>query len=353
MVQVGPVTDAGFPSGIEAIADLAPVDDEAGSGWLVLDAGGVISRWDLAAGTCTTLAATSVPPEPGHQAWCGHDLRRRLHVSASGLFAAVVNDYGRLGEVIDLRAGRVTMALDNDGGHQETVPFSLAFARHHDQDVVIHRTAWNRLDVSEAASGHLLTARGPTSYRPGEPRPDHYLDYFHGALYLSPDGARIFDDGWFWQPVGIPVVWELAAWLDANVWESEDGPTRIDFGWLEDWNRAFTWIGSHRVAIEDTGDDETPACTRVFDLAQAASPGPVPIRQATEVTVMCGPEGRFFSDGTTLLSSAEDGLSLWDPLAGTRTGFTPGFTPAYYHPATRELVEVSGGRLRHAQLGQG
>lgn len=91
----------------------------------------------------------------------------------------------------------------------------------------------------------------------GETRPGHYLDYFHGALYLSPDGARIFDDGWLWQPAGIPVAWELAAWLDGNPWESEDGPTKVDFCWLQDWDRAFTWIGSHHVAIEDTGDDET------------------------------------------------------------------------------------------------
>jgi hypothetical protein len=91
----------------------------AGLGWPVLDAGGVISRWDLAAGTCTALAAASVPGEPDHQAWCGHELRRRLRVSASGLFAAVVNDYGRFGEVIDLRAGRVKIAIDNGGGDAE------------------------------------------------------------------------------------------------------------------------------------------------------------------------------------------------------------------------------------------
>lgn len=52
---------------------------------------------------------------------------------------------------------------------------------------------------------------------------------------------------------------------------------------------------------------------------------------------------------TTLLSSGEDGLSLWDPLTGTRTGYTPQFTPAYHHPTARELVEVSDGRLRRAQ----
>jgi hypothetical protein len=218
----------------------------------------------------------------------------------------VVNDYGRLGEVIDLRAGRVTMALDNGGGHAETVPSSLAFARHRGRDVVIHRTAWNRLDLSDASSGRLLTARGPTGYQSGEPRPGHYLDYFHGALYVSPDEARIFDDGWFWHPVGIPVAWELAAWLDGNAWESEDGPTKIEFCVLEYWDRAFTWIGSDRVAIEDIGDDHTPACTRVFDLTPAAPRGRT--RHAAEIAVFARPAGRLFSDGTALLSADDDGL---------------------------------------------
>jgi hypothetical protein len=348
MVHVGPVTDAGLPAGMGPITDLAPVDDETGLGWLVLDADGMIARWDLASGTCRPLATASVPGEPDHQAWCGHNVRRRLHVSASALFAAVVNDYGRFGEVIDLRTGRVTMVLDNGGDNEETVPFSLTFARHRGRDVVVHRTAWNRLDVSEAASGRLLTAREPTGHQPDEARPDHDLDYFHGALYLSPDGARIFDDGWFWHPVGIPVAWELAAWLDANAWESEDGPSRVEFCLLEYWDRAFTWIGSDRAAIEDVGDDETPACTRVFDLTRPASPGPGGGRWAAEIAVLHGPAGRFFSDGSTLLSSGEDGLSSWDPLTGTRTGFTPEFTPAYHHPSARELAELSDGKLRRA-----
>lgn len=312
-----------------------------------MDPDGVISRWNLAEGTCAAMARASVPGELGHQAWDGHELRRRLHVSGSGLFAAVVNDYGRFGEVIDLRAGRVTMALDNGGGHPETVPFSLVFGSHRGRDVVIHRTAWNRLDVSDPASGRLLTARGPTSYRSGEPRPDHYLDYFHGALHLSPDGARIFDDGWFWHPIGMPMAWELASWLEGNAWESEDGPTKTEFCLLEYWDRAFTWIGSHRVAIEDVGDDETPACTRVFGLTQATTDSPGHTRQAAEIAVLDGPRRRFFSDGTTLFSVAEDGLSLWDPATGARAGTVPGFTPAYYHPVAHEFIEVNHTSLRH------
>jgi hypothetical protein len=216
MAEIGPVTVSGWPAGLAALADLAPVDDEAGAGWLALDTNGVISRWDVTAGTYTAVAATSVPAEPGHLTWCGRELQRRLQVSGSGRYAAVVNDYGRFGEVIELRTGQVTMALDNGGGHDETVPFSLAFARHKGREVVIHRTGWNRLDVSDLATVQILTAREPTSYRSGESCPDHYLDYFHGALYVSPDGSRVYDDGWFWQPMGMPVTWELAPWLDTN-----------------------------------------------------------------------------------------------------------------------------------------
>lgn len=350
MVRTEPVTVVDFPADIGAIADLAPVCDKAGVGWLVLDAEGVISRWDLAKTRATAVARASVPGEPDHQAWLGHELRRRLHVSRSGCFAAVVNDYGRFGEVIDLRDGRVTMTLDNGGHHAETVPFSLAFARHRGRDVIIHRTAWNRLDVSDPASGHLLTARGPTSYRSGEPRPDHYLDYFHGALYLSPDGARLLDDGWFWHPFGIPVAWELAAWLDGNAWESEDGPTRTEICVLDYWDHAVTWVGTDRIAIEDVRDDATPACTRVFGLTAAASEDDGRARQAAEIAVLQGPQSRFFSDGTTLFSSSADGLSLWEPATGSRIGSIPGFTPAYYHPTARELLEITGTRLRRCLL---
>jgi len=108
----------------------------------------------------------------------------------------------------------------------ETVPFSFGFASWQGRVVVIHRTAWNRLDVSDASTGQFLSERGPTGYQAGEQRPQHYLDYFHGALYLSPKGTRILDDGWVWHPVGIPAVWSVEQWLSGKVWESEDGETR-------------------------------------------------------------------------------------------------------------------------------
>jgi hypothetical protein len=143
------------------------------------------------------------------------------------------------------------------------------------------------------------------------------------------------------------VAWELASWLEGNAWESEDGPTKTEFCLLEYWDRAFTWIGSHRVAIEDVGDDETPACTRVFDLTQATTDSPGHTRQAAEIAVLDGPRRRFFSDGTTLFSVAEDGLSLWDPATGARAVTVPGFIPVYYHPVAHEFIEVNDTSLRH------
>jgi hypothetical protein len=91
--------------------------------------------------------------------------------------------------------------------------------------VTIHRTSWNRLDLSDPATGAPLSDRGPTSYRQGEPRPDYYLDYFHGRLHVSPGAKHIADDGWVWHPVGLVTVWDLEAWL-GSAWESEDGPTK-------------------------------------------------------------------------------------------------------------------------------
>ncbi len=82
---------------------------------------------------------------------------------------------------------------------------------------------------------------------------------------------------------------------------------------------------------------------------QGNAPRPGRARRAAEIAVLHGPEGRFFSDGSTLLSASHHGLSLWDPATGTRTGFIAGFTPAYYHPAARELLEVSGSELRRAR----
>jgi hypothetical protein len=338
-----------LPTRVDQVVDMAPIAGDPRGDWLLLGDDGGISRWNPETGEVERLATTAVPAEPGRDPWAGRELRRRLHVSRYATHAAVVNDYGRYGEVIDLRTGRATFSLDNHGDCEETVPFSFTFAEHRGRTVVIHRTEWNRLDVSTADTGAILTVRKTRTALHGEPEPEHYLDYFHGALYLSPSGKRILDDGWVWHPVGIPAVWRLDDWLGRNVWESEDGPSRLDVcGRTSYWDQPMTWLDESRVAIAGIGDDSDNIRqgVRVFDITRNAREGLWGMRAAVELMRFEGPSGTLFSDGEQLFSSGHLGLSIWDPVSAERIGSVAGFTPTHYHPGARELVALDGRTLR-------
>lgn len=304
-------------------------------GWLLLDDRGRIWAGDATLSSYRIVVQVESPREPEPDG--NRKLRRRLHVSADGRFAAVVNDFGRYGQVIDLGRGRRTLELDGGDYHPEQVPFSVAFAEHQGRTVVIHRTAWNRLDVSDAATGRLLTDRTPPEYRTGEQRPEHYLDYFHGALHVSPGGRWIADDGWVWSPVGLPVVWDLHRWLGTNVWESEDGPTwRSLCQRAYHWRVPMCWIGGDLLAVSGIGGDDLAmlAGVRIFDVATGA-----------ELHTFPGPQGELFSSGRRLFAAAPEGLTVWDPFTGELTGRVPGFVPAVHHRGLHELAEVRDGQL--------
>ncbi|MFF4274108.1 hypothetical protein [Streptomyces sp. NPDC001536] len=337
------------PPRLGVVTDLTPVREGDRCIWLALSEDGTISRWDIAAGRHEAVGATAVAAEDGRETWNDRTLRRHLHASHDGMFAAVVNDYGRFGEVIDLRTGEVTLDLDNQGDNEETVPFSLAFARRRGRCVVVHRTDWNRLDVSDPQTGELLTDRELPAQETADAVPEHDLDYFHGALYVSPDGKRILDDGWMWHPIGIPAVWDLDPWFEGNVWESEDGPSRVDVCDRGDyWDHAMTWIDSVRVAVEGLGDDggAMRPGARIFDTSRTAVSGQWRTPTAVELLAFEGPTGPFFSDGTHLFTGGDSGLSIWDPTAGKLLGAVPGFSPTNYHPGARQFVELADGVAR-------
>ncbi|GAA4562651.1 hypothetical protein GCM10023176_04800 [Micromonospora coerulea] len=320
------------------VMDIAPVTAEHDSVWLILAEGGQIGRFGANRGDWDVLAQSTVPEEAGCEAWAGHRPRQRLHASADGRYAAVVNDFGRRGQVLDLVAGKVTLTLDGGGYHCETVPFSLAFVEHRGHTLIIHRTAWNRLDVSDAASGQLITARQPSAYRQGEPTPEHYLDYFHGGLHVSPGGHRLADDGWVWSPVGMPTVVDIRSWLDDNVWESEDGQSRHQLCQRAyHWNAPMCWLDDERVAVSGIGGDDEAmlAGVRIFNAVTG-----------TEMTAFAGPTGAMFADPARLYAAAPGGLELWDPVTGQRTGTVEGFVPTHHHIGAGELASVDGGMLR-------
>jgi hypothetical protein len=332
-----------LPAGLGAVLDIAALPAAGGrSLWLVLTESGRLVRFDADAGTYDRAAKTKVRAEPSREGR-HHQPRLRLHAARDGRFAAVVNDFGRSGKVIDLITGKATLTLDGGGYHEEFVPLSVAFAEHEGRTVVVHRTDWNRLDISDAATGRLLTAREPTSYKRGETEPEHYLGYFHGALSVSPDGRWLADEGWVWSPAGIPYLWDLSRWLGENVWESEDGPSRRRLCQrMGYWDVPMCWIGDNLLAISGLGDDDTDLLdgVRIFD----ADTG-------VEVHTFAGPQGALFGAGRRLYAAAPEGLEIWDPFTGDRTGRIPGFVPTHHHRGAGELAALRDGELARWRIG--
>jgi hypothetical protein len=341
------IDETHVPESFGAVVDVAAIGGEP-SIWVALGEHGRLARVNLSTKEWTDVGWLEVATEPVSEPWSGRVLTPHLHVAHSGEFLAVVDDYGKRGAVFAMGESRPRALLDGGDYHQETVPFSFAFAEHQGRCVFIHRTDWNRLDVSDAVTGTVLTERGPTRYVRGEERPDHYLDYFHGRLAVSPNGRYIFDDGWVWHPVGIAIAFDLEKWLNANVWESEDGDSNRSLAARAYyWDHAMCWIGSDLVAVGGIGEDDD----HIVDGARIFSMGEPVVanrqyrgRYAPERNTFAGPAGKFFSDGSRLFSSGESGLSVWDVSAGARISRIEGFRPSHQHPAG-ELIELRDSTL--------
>lgn len=335
-----------LPREIGKILDIAPIDQVTHSEWLVLAESGSLFRFDAEHLAWTQVISSVLMPEPDHEPRDNKHTRHHLHVSACGQFGAVVNDYGKRGQLLDLSRGVVTRVLDGGDYLLDTVPFSFAFVNVKGRALAVHRTDWNRLDITDPKTGELLTERGPTHYKQGESCPPHYLDYFHGALHISPKETYILSDGWVWHPVGVPTIWKLDSWCCSNVWESEDGPSKLDIcARTYYWNGAICWIDENRLAIGGIGDDDEEMIdgARIFDvsLPGKASPGwREDSRWPLEIAAFQGPTGMFFSDGISLFSSGGDGLSRWDIGRGVKTGHLTEFNPTRYHRGTQELVQL-------------
>jgi hypothetical protein len=318
---------------------LTPFGDQPRSSWLAVDARGGLLRIDLDDGALTHLGSVGA-----------EDLQLSeplaLHASPCGRFAAVVNVSGQKGVVVDLKSGALTMRLDRGTYNEEVCAFSVAFFRSGARTLLVHATDWNRLDVSDPATGELLTPRDIPRWGRGEPRPAHYLDYFHCGLTLSPDGAWLVDDGWVWHPMGMLKSFSLRRWLQENVWESEDGPSVKELRTCDGhWDGPRCFVGDRTLAVWGFGGDASYLVDAVMlhDVESGKLlrwfPGP--------------PRGEFNRDGDFLLVSAKDhGTSVWDLETGERLHQDPDLLPGAWHPAARRFLTVLGdGVLRESGLG--
>jgi hypothetical protein len=307
------------------VVDLKPIPTSVSGECLVLLDDGDLLRFDPVRGSIHRLrnaldTVTALEPELA------------IHVAPRGDMVAIVEARGQRGVVIDLEAGRSTMVLERGDHHPEQTDFPIAFFETNGELRLVHATDWNRLDVSDPRTGRILTDRSPTSYRHGEERPEHDLDYFHGSLAVSPGGDWVADNGWHWHPLGIVVTWSLRHWVETNRWESEDGPSKRELCARNYfWGGPLCWIDNHTLAVWGYGNDDEnllPAAM-IFD----AESGRL-------VRWFAGPVGTFAFDGYLFSSSAGSGTSVWDVETVERLLHDASFSPTCYHPGAGRFITV-------------
>lgn len=289
-------------------------------GWLAWTAEGLVEITHH--GERRSHGEIELPPEEPSD-W-EENRKPGLHTSPDGRFAAVVIEYGARGAVVDLSSDEVTLWLDRHDYNARTTPFPIAFARRGEDILVVAATEWNRLDVFEAATGRLLTDRNV------EYRTPNYLDYFHGALALSPSGRWLYDDGWVWAPFGVRMVIDLEAWLAGDVYASEHA---ADVGSRDEWDHPMVWLDDETIAVQRLGHD----WRNMLDGVQI-----IDVPSGRTLQTFAGPAGPMWAFERLLYVSAADGLEIWSPAEEARIGFVEGFRPVAQNPRTGALASLDG-----------
>jgi hypothetical protein len=312
---------------------------------LLLLADGSLARFDIDSGELDTLAhAKLLPlapdPDSDGSAWTPSF---SLRTSPSGRYASVAVDHTRKGAlVLDLTTGLTALTLSEpEPDNPETVPFSICFISHDGRELVVHRTEWNRLDISDPGTGELLPAR--ESPRHDDPSPDsHYLEFYHGRLTPNSRGNLILDDGWVWHPFGWVYTIDAERWLGVNIWESEDVVRTSGLIDREDWNLGDCWIDDRRVAIRAVGENSDDPATKAFDGARIFDVD----KPDNPPQLIAGARGRFLSDGSHLFAVHDGATDIWSiDDAPEIQGTIETFEPTFVIPSRPALVQVNGTEL--------
>jgi predicted NAD-dependent protein-ADP-ribosyltransferase YbiA (DUF1768 family) len=311
---------------------LQPDETQLEPCYVVLSADGRVSRVWPQAKRIESICTVNLADLGSQRDSDGEEVRLSMRVSNECDFLAVFQTTGQFGKVFRLSDGHETMQLDRGDYHVGHCRYSIAFIHHHNRTLLVHATDWNRLDVSDPQNGELLTDRGPTSYQKQGVRPDHYLDYFHCDLQVSPDGKWISDNGWVWHPLGYVRVWSIDRWLEQNVWESEDGPSvRDGEGRVYFWDGPLCWLDHRTIAVWGYGNDEES----MLDAAVIWD-----VESGDRSKWIAGPKGEFFFDQHLVSSDLNQGTTVWSVESGDCILKDHNVVLSYHHRRSRTFLSV-------------
>lgn len=279
---------------------------EAGGAWIALCEDGQVGRLDLVARAFRPLAR--VP------AWTALGDGFRFEISADARFAAVRPGEGRPGVVLDLARGVETLVLERAPDPSFGFPFAMAFVKRAERTLLVHATAWGRLDASDAQTGELLTAR-----------PDPPPSLLYTPLLVSPDGSWLASDAWTTgSSGGLTVVFSLARWLDGNMSEPDGGSGLREIAWEGAGGRPMVWVDAETLGVWGTpgeeGDVFAPVLRRMrADRDDELAPIACPLNDT-----LAAEDGRLYAFGRI------DGLSVIDLGTGDRLLHRPDVRPTAY-----------------------
>ncbi|MBR7747173.1 hypothetical protein KDM92_11315 [Undibacterium sp. BYS107W] len=272
----------------------------------------------------------------------------RLCSSFDGKCAAVVIDHGQIGLLIETSCGRIITHLNGGNYYEETVPFSACFIHFEGRNLFIHRTDWNRLDVTDPASGEIITNRLIAPYGSQEKRPEHYLDYFHGKIIPSPNNNQLFDDGWVWHPLSVPRTWSIKQWLTTYPWESEDGNSIIDFPLGDNWNLPACWIDDQRIAMwgiptwdkDEEMEMRQDSGVAIYGLSnsQTTIEKSIPFANKNKCNYL-------FSNGRNLYVVTDAGTNIWDINSEQQVCELENFNPQIHNKHTDTLIAFNANSI--------
>lgn len=191
-------------------------------------------------------------------------------------YICVTERYGVNAAVVNISDANIR-TLSRADYHCDVSSYGIGFLKHNDNVLLIHQTAWNRLDITNLETGELLTEREIIYRKTDEMETNqwgtfnkmeskNHIDYFHSLLHVSPDGKHFLSNGWAWHPVDYIMCFDTEQFLAE--YETCGKDTRYARGYV--WDRPCTFVNNDMFVI--AADNDTVTAEEGVDEATLKEP---------------------------------------------------------------------------------